>query len=68
MTDHDLAQALEQAASIEDRARAEWQKAQRSGDAGERDDALVGVRQATALRRILQRWISNRAVRAIRRS
>jgi hypothetical protein len=66
VTDAALAQAVEQAAYLEALARAALEMS--VDDLPEHDAALVVVRQAVAVRRALETWIVDRAVRASRRS
>jgi hypothetical protein len=63
MTDHELAAAYAQAVDIERLARAHWTATDRD-DQAERDAALVTVRKATELGRMVERWITARACRA----
>jgi hypothetical protein len=63
MTDtRELVEALQQAAALEQRARAHWTA--HKHDVPERDASLVMVRHATALKRSLEQWIAARALRA----
>ncbi len=63
MTDRQLAIALAEAQAIERASRAHWEATDRD-DLAERDAALVTVRKAAELTRMLERWITARACRA----
>lgn len=62
MSDHDLAAVLARAIDIEQRSRAYWQAC--GTDLAEKDAALHIVRHITGVRRSLETWISDRALRA----
>ena len=67
MTDRDLALALTRASEIEAAARGHWTATERievdPTFAGERDHALTVIRHVTALRKSVESWIAQRAVR-----
>lgn len=65
MTDRDLGTALAGAVATESSVRAQWEAAVRSGDQAERDSALGTLREAIALKRSLERWITARSRRAV---
>lgn len=65
MTDGELANAWAQATEIERHARAHW-RSTHAQDLPERDAALVTMRQAAALVRMVEQWMTVRAVRAAR--
>jgi hypothetical protein len=58
----ELAEALQHATALEQRARAHWTA--HKDNVPERDASLVVVRHATALKRSLEQWIAARALRA----
>jgi len=64
MTDQELATRTVEVNQVELAARA--QLAASSGDPVERDCAHATLRQAVALRRVLEQWIVTRATRAPR--
>ena len=61
MTDVELATALKHTIDLEAGARTVWQHA-RADDLVERDNALIVIRHATAMRKSIERWIGIRAV------
>lgn len=63
MTDREIATARTQTAETERLARARL-GALALDDLAERDAALVVIRQAVALEKVLERWMSARAMRA----
>lgn len=62
MTDREVAVALTAATDLERRARAHWTAS--ATNVPERDQALIVMRSAGALRRSLEVWLSTRACRA----
>jgi hypothetical protein len=65
MTDRQLTSALAGAVATELTVRAQWETACRDLDHAERDSALGALREAIALKRSLERWISARSSRAV---
>lgn len=63
LTDQALALLAEGAARTELAIRCHWE-ATPADDLAERDAALVAGRQATALRKMCERWITARVTRA----
>jgi hypothetical protein len=63
MTDQELAIAWSQATEIERHARTHW-RSTHVEDLPERDAALVTMRQAAALVRMVEQWMTARALRA----
>lgn len=63
MTDRALASAIDAITEVERHAR---EHLSATADEAERDAALIAVRQATALRKPLEKWLAGRAVRAQR--
>ena len=61
MDNGQLASCLELAKTIEALARQAWET---TTDLPERDAALVAKRHATAVRKALEHWIADRALRA----
>lgn len=64
MTDRDLGVALTHVKIIEQQARDRWTTATLAINGPERDDALKVVRQAIALRNVIERWITGRVERS----
>ena len=64
MDDVRLARAVEQVTALEQEAQA-YLAGLRPADLAERDQALVVYRQARALRKPLETWITVRALRAL---
>lgn len=64
MTDRALAVALAQVMETERLAREGWESACRLLDAKERDSAIAVMRQAIGLKRMLEQWMTARALRA----
>lgn len=64
MTDVEIAAALVWARDLEGASRECWSQA--GEDLAEKDAALVVYRQAVAVRRHLEAWVSTRAIRATR--
>ena len=65
MTTPELGVALAQVTRTEALARAAWETACRDLTDAERDDAMTVLRQAIALKRVLERWLTARAIRAV---
>lgn len=63
LTDTALARLAEHAAQAELAIKGHWE-ATPADDMAERDAALVAGRQATALRKMCERWITARVTRA----
>lgn len=64
MTDQALAMSLLSVQQLEATARRQWET---TADIAEKDHALVAMRKAADLMRMLERWISARACRALLR-